>query len=245
MDEYLPDERPEEDAEAEEIDAGADEVIEYSDAPRPWDRIRNPPEPRRWFCRFDLYRRLGQKRTIIAAYCKFLGRQKPHASPEWLRQAARWRWRERAEAWDEEQLRKERLAEEMLLAERRKAWAIQAMEMQEAGFLAIKRKAQAALDGNGDISMRDATTLVEVGQKLERLARGEATEHTRTEHSGKIDWDILVGKRPDVIDPIESRISALEKMRSPETTLPALPAPQEVNPQGTTPDAPVREDRPD
>lgn len=66
-----------------------------------WDRENG--EPLRWFARFDAYRLLGSSRSIEAAFRQVrvtdgLHGERPGAI--WYEMARRWRWAERAEAWD-------------------------------------------------------------------------------------------------------------------------------------------------
>lgn len=61
-----------------------------------WEREEG--EPGNWYARFEVYRLLGPGRTLEAAYREIGGLGRPgHA---WRKAAVRWRWRERAEAWD-------------------------------------------------------------------------------------------------------------------------------------------------
>jgi hypothetical protein len=82
---------------------------------QPWDR--QPGEPALWYNRFDtLYRPLGPERSLLAAYNtwrvqKGKERRSGGIGRAWTRNAQRWNWRERAEAWDAAQ-REQLLAEE-------------------------------------------------------------------------------------------------------------------------------------
>lgn len=68
----------------------------------PWEQ--QPGEPRLWYGRFQVYLSLGPTRTLQEAYrhvnsLKNRGGKAP-ISPSWTWYAKRWRWRERAHAWD-------------------------------------------------------------------------------------------------------------------------------------------------
>ena len=83
---------------------------------RMWERIER--EPSLWFYRFDAYYRpLGPERSLLRAYKTWhLAERKREtqavsAPTSWREAADRWRWLERAEAWDVQQ-RLERLREE-------------------------------------------------------------------------------------------------------------------------------------
>jgi hypothetical protein len=71
---------------------------------RPWDQL--PDEPVASYRRFLVYRDLGFKRSLLAAYRIWFSRRGkgdrvPQYPPgQWIREAARFRWRERACQWD-------------------------------------------------------------------------------------------------------------------------------------------------
>jgi hypothetical protein len=68
---------------------------------KPWDQMEG--EPHRWYGRFKVYLELGPTRTIYGA-ARAAGersRNKPYAyGSDWTLNARKWRWRERANAWD-------------------------------------------------------------------------------------------------------------------------------------------------
>ena len=63
----------------------------------PWERLAD--EPAKWFARFDTYRLLGPDRTVEQVFRNITG-QRGTSSANWRVYAVKWRWRERAEAWD-------------------------------------------------------------------------------------------------------------------------------------------------
>src|SRR5688572_8587599 len=70
---------------------------------RPWDRLDD--EPAGAFTRFLVYRNLGPARSIEAAHRLVAeaakgGERRAKAPGAWQRAARRFRWRERAAAWD-------------------------------------------------------------------------------------------------------------------------------------------------
>lgn len=101
----------------------------------------------RWFARFERYRLMGPRRSLLALYrwersgaigrdvTGRPGRPKPDGArtvPEaWGRAASRWRWRERAEAWDAHVLARERAKEEDIRRRARAAQLAALMELQE------------------------------------------------------------------------------------------------------------------
>lgn len=143
----------------------------------PWEKLEG--ESPLQFSRFERFRSLGPSRTLEAAYRAETGR-KGVAPGHWRESARKYRWRERAEAWDAEQTRQAREEEGESLAERRKAWIAQAMDLQAAGAAALL-KLQAQIKATPDhapppMTARDIAAYLDQGVKLEMLARGEPTE---------------------------------------------------------------------
>src|SRR3990172_303869 len=70
---------------------------------QPWDRLDG--ETNRWWQRFGRFRLLGPDRSILAVFNEWRlakSREVSRSAPKtWRTAADRWRWRERAEAWDE------------------------------------------------------------------------------------------------------------------------------------------------
>lgn len=67
-----------------------------------WQRL--PGEPALWFGRFVFYRELGVKRSLDKAYelaRHSEGLKGVRAGPNWYATADKWRWSQRAEAWDD------------------------------------------------------------------------------------------------------------------------------------------------
>jgi len=69
-----------------------------------WERL--PDEPNRWYARFDQFRLMGSGRSLLALYRS--EREKAgkggivrRVPGSWDQAAERFRWRERAETWDE------------------------------------------------------------------------------------------------------------------------------------------------
>jgi len=87
-----------------------------------WDR--QPGEPALWFGRFDrLYRPLGTERSLLATYNAWRKEVGKGASTSvanaWLLRSKEWRWRERAEAWDEAERQERHQAEREAARKRR------------------------------------------------------------------------------------------------------------------------------
>jgi hypothetical protein len=150
------------------------------DAPHPFDQ--QPGEPILWFARFEAFRRLGPGRSILAVYNAEPGKARKgpadSAPGAWKQAAAEWRWSERAEAWDQAQLRTARDEESEALAEMRRrhmaaALGAQGLAGRRLGQMLERAKAEPLyLEG---LSVRDLLALFEFGLTQERLARGEPT----------------------------------------------------------------------
>lgn len=76
---------------------------------KPWERQRDDGgelEPIMWFVRFESYRLVGPGRTLLGAYNAWLQQAQPGTKRRiivpgaWYRNAKKWKWKERAEAWD-------------------------------------------------------------------------------------------------------------------------------------------------
>lgn len=69
----------------------------------PWDR--QPDEPVRWFRRFEKFLLLSPDRSVLATFNEWRlakSREVSRSAPKsWRDAAAQWRWRERADAWDQ------------------------------------------------------------------------------------------------------------------------------------------------
>lgn len=69
-----------------------------------WDR--RPGEPNLWYDRFRSFMLMGPERSLLGLYKKHLvakgkvGRRPRKAPTSWIRNEKKWKWRERAEAWD-------------------------------------------------------------------------------------------------------------------------------------------------
>lgn len=95
---------------------------------QPWDQLKD--EKSAWFKRFEQYRLMGTKRSFLAVYNqerrekarKGATEFKPAKSvpSSWRNAAKKYRWEDRAEAWDAQEairIRTERAAEERRLRE--------------------------------------------------------------------------------------------------------------------------------
>jgi hypothetical protein len=147
----------------------------------PWDR--QPGEPNLWFSRFERYRLAGPGRSLTGIWTaeqaeKGVNRR-TKVPGAWDRAAARWRWRQRAEAWDEHERQKAREAHakgvtEMNQRHTQVAMALQAKAVERLKSLELK-----------DMSAGDVARYFTEASKLERTARGEPASVEECRLTGK------------------------------------------------------------
>jgi hypothetical protein len=67
-----------------------------------WEQMEGEPEI--WYRRFNVYRLMGPSRNISKAYKNWRAgsgkNEKARAGSEWFTESSRWKWKERADAWD-------------------------------------------------------------------------------------------------------------------------------------------------
>ncbi|MFU8873186.1 hypothetical protein [Micromonospora sp. SL4-19] len=134
----------------------------------PWDRQRGEPEKAYGY--FTLYRNLGRTRTVAKVA------EQVHKSRDYLHKlATRWKWVQRAQAWDreEDRLYAEGLAEQRRDMARRHARVASALQ---AKLVARLQTLDASKLTPGDVAR-----WLEVSTRVERLALGlpdSTTAHT-------------------------------------------------------------------
>lgn len=132
-----------------------------------WDQQHN--EPGKYYSLFQLFRDLGPERTQ-SAVAREAGKDRNHINDI----AKRWRWEERATAWDAHlvELRNKEIEDAAKSMGRRQA---------KLGMMLQDRAVDAlALVDLSEPSVKDVVQLAEAGVKIERLARGEKVEEDRT-----------------------------------------------------------------
>ena len=78
------------------------EIETEEEAALVWERMSD--EPGNWYARFETFRLLGPARTVAEAHrqcAREEGRCTDHVAGDWNGNIQKWRWRERAEAWDQ------------------------------------------------------------------------------------------------------------------------------------------------
>lgn len=141
-------------------------------APEPWEQ--QPGESAKAYAAFCLYRDLPPAKRSLRAVTELIYGPKPGMKrsqrnvPGKIRDwAARWRWAERAKAWDEEQDRQNREAQLQAIKEMRERHAEQAKYLQAKALEALQKMVPQ------EFSPADALRYLIEGAKLERISRGE------------------------------------------------------------------------
>jgi hypothetical protein len=173
----------------------------------PWEAIKD--ERALAFSAFEIYRRLGPNRTVEQAWRLYWNRpgtrrkrgdntSPPRVMPYFSKWAVQWRWRERALAWDAEQTaieRDQRLDRELREKAKeheeelrqRQLWKEEARAARTLARRLLMRGLQ-GIDAREieDMGVREIlphsqrlAALLEVGQRLERMALGEPTDVVR------------------------------------------------------------------
>lgn len=151
----------------------------------PWRREKG--EPAQWFHRLDAYfRPLGPERTIEEAWRRWKAaeakvRKSKRPSVHWYKASDKWRWKERAEAWDASERRKRIAVEEEARAEMLKRHTRQAQALQSIGSMRLQLFDRKRLDRMEpdervkelkELKLSEARHYVQDGTALERQARG-------------------------------------------------------------------------
>ena len=160
----------------------------------PWER--QVGENSRWFGRFQAYRLMGSKRSVLGLYKqeseekvrksqKKSEKKQPVSAPgPWYEVFERFRWKERAEAWDIQRRLEAEKEEQIEWLNRRRS--LRSREWQHSDRLIEKAQAMLAEplhtakeddDGNtvkipAKWSFRDAATLIQLACALRRSATG-------------------------------------------------------------------------
>lgn len=138
--------------------------------PAPWER--QPGEPAKAYAAFCLYRDMpAHARSLRAVADRLYGsgtaskrRRTPGQLFKW---STRWRWVERAAAWDDEQDRQARQAQLRAVQEMRERHVREAMALQRKALERLQR-----MDPE-ELSPKDVLWYFVEAAKLERLSRGE------------------------------------------------------------------------
>src|ERR1017187_5116383 len=142
-----------------------------SEEKREWDR--QPGESSKAYAHFCLYRDMGQTRSIRQLLKDSNCRSKLAQLMRW---SSRWRWVERCQKYDDYLEHQDRSQQEKERREMHKRHAKMGMLAQTLAL----RKLEKALNGiekdPDGMSAPDAARILDIGVKVERLARGESTK---------------------------------------------------------------------
>lgn len=141
-----------------------------------WDRQRDSNtgelEPNLWYDRFTDFRLMGAGRSLleIVNRCRDKkGQKRTNNFPtSWRNASKKWHWRERAEAWDEQQRRERIMAEEQARAEMFERHINLGRGLQTVGAKRLKQ-----LDKNPDeLTGGEVRQYIKEGIAIERQAQG-------------------------------------------------------------------------
>lgn len=137
----------------------------------PWER--QPNEDNNWFARFNAFREIGSQRSLLGLYNSQSKKKRLGVPQVWTERCRVWRWRERAEAWDE-YLREEKFKADK--EAREEAQAVRRLSTQMLQRMLddmISRMQKAKFD---ERSLKELAQAAAVIMKESRLEFGEPTE---------------------------------------------------------------------
>jgi len=136
-----------------------------------WDR--QPGESSRAYAHFCLYRDMGVSRSLRTL-------EKVDGCTSGYRQlgrwSSRWRWVERCEAYDDYLEYQRRLQQEKERREMSKRHAKMGMLAQSFAVRKLEKMANRIEQDEEHVSPADVARILDIGVKVERLARGEPTD---------------------------------------------------------------------
>lgn len=149
--------------------------------------MRQAGEPAESFDTFCTFKDLGRTRTLVKAAEETGVRH----SVLTIR-SGKWRWYDRANAWDDHLLREANAAEVKAVREMRERHIRLAQHLQFVGGGTIAKLAE-AIQRNElvEITPAEARALVEAGAKLERLNRGEPETIVEQRGELRLTWKDL------------------------------------------------------
>jgi hypothetical protein len=174
-------------------------LIEPAEGFQPWKRQAG--ESTLWFERFTLYRKQGTRRTLLGAVNAYKAKRSQRRTDDipgaWRNAFAVFKWRERAQAWDDHQA----AIDEARWEKRRREVRDVEWELSESLIEKARQMLQFPLattertqDDNGRQvttivkparwTMRDAASVIKVSSELKRLASNMPTATARTEVTG-------------------------------------------------------------
>jgi len=142
-----------------------------------------PDETSRWYARFEQFRLAGPGRSLLGLFNAdrlARGQAKQRCVPgAWAQAAKRWRWRDRAEAWDEHERQLARQAHATTIGEMNERQARLGLALQAKGAEGLRALRPEELEP------ADVLRYFTEGAKLERLGRGQPETVQRQELTGQ------------------------------------------------------------
>jgi hypothetical protein len=183
----------------------------------PWDR--QPGEPNLWYSRFECYRLAGPSRSLLGTLnheraTKGLPK-KARVPGAWNRALEHWRWRERAEAWDEQERRQAQAARVHEVEDMNRRHIQESQVLQNKALQRLK-----ALEPD-DLSATDTLRFLVEAIKLERSARGEPETIEEQRLTGKGGGAVLFSFEDALT--AETELQEWQNDRVQPPTGPALP----------------------
>jgi hypothetical protein len=152
-----------------------------------WDR--QPGETNRWYSRFERYRLAGPGRSLLGTLNherRDTGLPKKAKVPgAWNRACARWRWRERAEAWDEQQRHQARAVHAQEMEDMNRRHIQEAKALQSTAVQGLRALAP------DNLSATEVLRFFVEAAKLERSARGQPETIEEQRRTGTTDGAVL------------------------------------------------------
>ncbi len=162
-----------------------------TDERKEWERL--PGEPNLWYSRFETFRLMGPKRSLFALYQDIraqagASRRSQIGVPQsWRRASNRWRWRDRAEAWDEAERQRVRAEYEA----QRRAILEEGFALDHERVKALKELANILLDELRQYERRWVQDVKQVGS-------GENAERVNIERFNAAEVEQLRGLLDDI-----------------------------------------------
>src|SRR2546426_5868250 len=189
-----------------------------------WDR--QPGESSKAYAHFCPYRDMGQERSLRKMAKDGKCTAKVRQLDRW---SSRWRWVERCHKYDDHLLHQDRLRQEKERREMVSRHAKIAVLGQNLVVKGIEKLVADVEQGKRDLSASDASRLLDVAVKIERLSRGEPTEISELggsdEHPIRVNLEDRARQAVETALGITDRGSAERVETSEAADVPALPSP--------------------
>lgn len=194
---------------------------------KPWRRMSG--EPTLWYTRFQTFYRLGVRRSMLGCYNRLRaqeGKSEVIQLPNnWRRQTQRWRWRERAEAYDHYHAQRDELKwQKRRDQHREQEWGVTQELLEKAKRMIAwpLERVEREADQEGRTvktivnptrwTIRDAAQMLEVASKIARLSAEMKAD------AGDVDWRaelLRMGLDPgELLNLILAKLEAKDSRRS-------------------------------